>query len=212
MEQMYEFIVNSRNIEAIQNLYRDFWFQNINNQWGIIYVAKSEVPFFGYHVNGYFAIPKLYGLMDQTALAETGITAVQNRTNLNLFGKGILVGIVDTGIDYLHRAFLDEFGNTRIVELWDQNVSGEAGRYTREQINEAIHSDRPQDIVPERDEENGHGTFLAGIISGSGCGIDNTMGAYCGVAPQSELAIVKLKKTTGVFERFLSRAGRNTGI
>jgi len=64
----------------------------------------------------------------------------------NLNGTGVLVGIIDSGIDYRHPDFCNEDGTTRIAALWDQSVESNtppSGYYlgalfTKEQINRAL--------------------------------------------------------------------------
>ncbi len=85
------------------------------------------------------------------ALNETGISTVQNYPALNLDGRGIMIGLVDTGIDYTNEIFKDLDGRTRIVGIWDQTI--QTGRppegffygteYTQRQINEALRSEEP---------------------------------------------------------------------
>lgn len=100
-----------------------------------------------------------------------------------LFGRGVLVAVLDSGIDYTLAEFQNPDGTSRILGLWDQSDGRE---YTKEQIDEALAAP-PQEryrLVPSRDL-SGHGTAVAGIAAGSGPG-------YRGVAPESELLIVKL--------------------
>jgi minor extracellular serine protease Vpr len=122
--------------------------------------------------------------------------------NYNLFGEGVLVGIIDSGIDYSHPDFRNEDGTTRISALWDQTISGSppAGfgigtLYTSEQINEALQIPMPErmEIVPSTDL-SGHGTHVAGIAAGNGRASN---GLYRGVASQSELVVVKLGTSVG---------------
>lgn len=128
------------------------------------------------------------------------------RPPLSLRGKGTLIGIVDSGIDYANPAFQDSSGRTRIVSLWDQTIPGmppegysSGTEYSRDQLDDAISYSDPSDrfrIVPSRDI-SGHGTAVAGIAAGSGAG---SAGAkYRGVAPEAELIVVKLgrPKTEG---------------
>ena len=144
----------------------------------------------------YKSIPTLYGLMDTVALEETGILRLQNQPVLNLKGKGIIVGIIDTGIDYTHKAFMDEIGNTRILNIWDQTDNsgnlpkgfGYGSEYSESDINKALGSSRPLDIVPVTDEI-GHGTFLAGVVGGS---LDEE-NDFVGAVPECSFVIVKLK-------------------
>lgn len=117
----------------------------------------------------------------------------------SLSGKGVLVGIVDSGIDYAHPDFRNEDGTTRIVALWDQSSSFGTPPdsyligtlFSREQIDLALKEELVSDqrrIVPEIDL-SGHGTHVAGIAAGNGRASD---GKYRGVAYESELVIVKL--------------------
>lgn len=126
------------------------------------------------------------------ARAASCITPVQNPPR-SLSGRGVLIGIVDSGIDIFHPDFRNEDGTTRIRELWDQSIPDETnsgynqGRiFTREEINRAIaENDRS---FPSRDL-SGHGTHVAGIAAGNGRASN---GRQKGVAPESELLIVKL--------------------
>ena len=115
----------------------------------------------------------------------------------NLFGEGVLVAIIDSGIDYSHPDFRNEDGSTRIEALWDQTIPGNPPEgfrigtlYTREKINEALELPMPQrlDIVPSTDL-SGHGTHVAGIAAGNGRASN---GRNRGVASSSELLVVKL--------------------
>jgi subtilisin family serine protease len=123
-------------------------------------------------------------------------------SNYNLFGEGVLVAIIDSGIDYSHPDFRNEDGTTRIAALWDQTITGSppvgydiGTLYTREQINEALAIPMPErmEIVPSTDL-SGHGTHVAGIAAGNGRASN---GIYRGVASLSELVIVKLGSSVG---------------
>lgn len=126
-----------------------------------------------------------------------------------LSGKGILLAVIDSGIDYTNRNFRNADGSTRILSLWDQTVSLDAEKgffppegfqtgteFTREQINAALREADPlrqYELVPSRDS-SGHGTAVAGIAAGAAANVTGgTAGnGYEGVAPESELLIVKL--------------------
>ena len=192
---VYDFIVS--NDEKNTPLIEPVCVQSINRQYDILYYDRSTVPPLSIDRYSYTSIPKLFSLMDSTSLDVSGILSIQNQPALSLKGQGVLVGIVDTGIDYTNPLFQDMAGNTRILSIWDQTASdmhqqGEwlyGVEYTREQINEALRAETPQDIVPERDT-NGHGTYLASITAGSADPVNDFIGA----APLSELVVVKLKE------------------
>ena len=122
--------------------------------------------------NFYSSLPYVVGLLDRSALESSGIIQVQEQAFLELTGRGVLVGIVDTGIDYTNPIFRYEDGTSRIAAIYDQTISGNPPRnfligteYTNQQINEALQKTSPYDTVPSRDEV-GHGTFLASLAAG----------------------------------------------
>lgn len=117
------------------------------------------------------------------------IDAVQE-TPYGLTGRGVLVGIVDSGIDLTNPDFRNEDGTTRVAALWDQ-----ADReYTSEEINEFLNAEgtgQPAVRPPLSVDSSGHGTAVAGIAAGNGRGSEGRR--YRGAAPESELVIVKMK-------------------
>lgn len=136
--------------------------------------------------------PKRLFFQDMIGNTESCVPQVQ-RAPFQLSGKGILVAVIDSGIDYTLSDFRREDGSTRIRVLWDQTIEGRppegyliGTEYTQEEINQALSlSARPEQLaaLPSRDV-SGHGTAVAGVAAGSG--------RYQGVAPESELLIVKL--------------------
>ena len=69
--------------------------------------------------------PRCYGLLSsEQILNEIGVSAVRRLPALELFGNGVLVGFVDTGIDYTHPAFMNADGTSRILSIWDQTIEG----------------------------------------------------------------------------------------
>lgn len=153
----------------------------------------------------YNSIPNCYTLLDMDALNDAGISAVQNYQTLQLMGQNVMIGFIDTGIDYQNEVFRNVDGSTRIAAIWDQTVQSgtlpegmEFGsEYTREDINEALQTENPLDIVPSRDEI-GHGTFLASVAAGSA----NIEEQFLGAAPESTIAVVKLKKAKKYLKNF----------
>lgn len=118
---------------------------------------------------------------------------------LSLRGKGTLIGIVDSGINYENAEFRNEDGTTRIVSLWDQSVNGRppagylAGtEYTREQIDAALATEDKEvrRQMVKTSDVSGHGTAVAGIAAGNGRGSEGRR--FRGAAPEAELIIVKM--------------------
>lgn len=144
----------------------------------------------------YASIPSLYTVESTAPLEASGILRLQNQPFLNLKGQGTIIGIIDTGIDYTHEAFIDEFGNSKLISIWDQTDNTGAPpsglhygtEYTSNTINRALRLDNPKTLVPVTDEY-GHGTFLAGVA----CGSENITENFIGAAPDARLIVVKLK-------------------
>lgn len=162
-----------------------------------VYINRQNNPALSLSNYPYRSIPKCYGLMNEESLEQSGILTMQNYPGLNLKGQGILLGFIDTGINYTNPAFLSETGESRIFSIWDQTVQdGTApegffygSEYTREQLNEALRSEDPFSVVPSRDEI-GHGTFLASVAAGSPNDAEN----FTGAAPLADIIMVKVKQ------------------
>lgn len=73
--------------------------------YGIIHINRQFLPDNILNVIGYSNIPKLYTLMDTSALESSGILKVQTQPLLGYQGEGVLIGFLDTGIDFTHPAF-----------------------------------------------------------------------------------------------------------
>lgn len=146
---------------------------------------------------GYARVPSLGSIVSSDSLEASGIIRIRNIPNFNLRGQGVLMAIIDTGIDYTNPIFQNADKTSRIVSIWDQtinsNIPSEKVKfgtvYTREQINQALQSENPFQIVPSKDE-NGHGTMVAGIAGGTPVPESN----FTGVAPEVEFVVVKLKQ------------------
>ncbi|EGT3599369.1 S8 family serine peptidase [Clostridium perfringens] len=130
----------------------------------------------------YIELPKILYTSAYDSNRASCIPSVWN--SYNLTGEGILVGFLDTGIDYTHNAFKDADGNTRIEYIYDLE---NRIVYDKNKINEALKSEDPFSVVPEIDL-SGHGTHVAGIAcAGGNINFDNY-----GVAYKSSIAMVKI--------------------
>ena len=105
-------------------------------------------------------------------------------------GTGVVVGIIDEGIDFTHPDFRDLSGHTRIKYVWDQDILnsdvntqpvpyGYGKEYVGAQIDTSTHF---------YDGQFSHGSHVSGIACGNGYAVNN----YKGVAPGADIIVVKM--------------------
>lgn len=184
------------NVDVMINTYNPSCYEIINSNFAIIHKPLPESGQLDSDAYGYNMIPVVMGLMDTTSMEQSGILPVHYSPASGFRGNGVMVSIIDTGIDYTHPAFRFSNGSTRLLGLWDQTVESDkvpeqfpyGTLYTSDDLNQALMTENPLDIVPSRDEE-GHGTFMAGIIAGS----EDRENDFIGAAPEASIIAVKLK-------------------
>jgi len=189
------------NVELLRAAYPNLIFKRITADIYTVQVpAGSEAEFTSLSQEIRFVLPVTpYGLNASEALEISNISFFHNYPYGELRGTGILIGFIDTGIDYTNTFFQNADGTTRIVSIWDQTIPGNppeaygyGSTYSQEDINEALQGEDPFSIVPSRDEI-GHGTFLAGIAAGN----DQTNPeGFVGGAPDAGIVMVKLRQAS----------------
>lgn len=187
--------------------------------YSIIYFPSEHTLPISLEKYPYYSIPKLFTLLDTSALDASGIFPVFNQPSLGQKGRGTLLGFIDTGIDYRSPVFQKKDGRTRILGIWDQTlprpltvspspetvISDSSAfdflqygiHFGEEQINKALASSDPLSVVPSKDSL-GHGTFLAGVAAGSPLVSQD----FTGAAPEASLAVVKLKPAKAYLREF----------
>ena len=178
----------------------------LDGDYSIDYVNRNEVENILAEIGSdeISMFPVVLGLLDRQNLDAAGIIQVQQHPYLDLRGQGTLIGFIDTGIDYTKEAFQYEDGTSKIKYIWDQTIQGNAPQgfyfgteYSEEQINSALRTENPLEVVPHRDTV-GHGTFLASLAA------SRERGEYIGAAPDAEIIAVKLKRAGAFhYEQFL---------
>ena len=116
----------------------DLYVSKINDKYAILTVKNTEIGIgneFKYIKNliirnngnfdsiSFFKILEPYTLQEINPLEATDFEYIQGSDSINLKGEGVIVSIIDTGIDYLNNTFMDETGKTRIEFIWDQGVN-----------------------------------------------------------------------------------------
>ncbi len=204
-EEYGDILIEYSGDENVLNSFQDAYIEIINYLQAVVHLPVSRITNRFVLEYGYSAMPNLYVPISDGSLEASGILKIRNVPNFNLLGEGVLVGIVDTGIEYTNPVFQYADGRTRIVSIWDQTIQAgppPQGRlygteYSRDRINEALASTDPLAIVPSMDTI-GHGTMVAGIAGGN---VSPEKG-FSGVAPAVEFAIVKLKEAKGYLKNF----------
>ena len=204
-EEYTDLLINYFSDQNILNAFKNAVSEIINISYAVVHIPVQQITDRFIQEYGYSTMPALLGLISHASLEASGILKIRNIPKFNLRGSGVLIGIIDTGIDYTNPVFQNADGTTRIVSIWDQSIPSEnppkefpyGTEYTREQINQALKSNHPLDIVPSRDT-NGHGTMVAGIAGGS----ENQDQDFAGVATDAEFVVVKLKTAKKMLKQF----------
>lgn len=135
---------------------------------------------------------------NRTFLESTCVNNISKPPD-NLTGNGVIVAILDSGIDIYHPDFISNNDETRIISIWDQNGNENppeefdfGTEYTSDEINLALNNR----IEFPRLDNNGHGTAVCGIACGNGRASNFT---NMGVAPESSIIAVKLMSSQNSF-------------
>lgn len=122
-----------------------------------------------------------------------------------LDGTGVVVGIIDFGLDYTLDDFRNADGSTRVAFLWDQTLTPQGGEtaparfghgveYDRAAIDAALSGINPDPFasVRHKPEAGSHGTHVAGTAAGNGRSGDPAYpaGQFIGVAPGATIIFV----------------------
>lgn len=213
-EQIWRVIVKyAGDLSRIETLVPGSQAVSLLNQYGIIRVPESQIDTLASLPQiQYVEKPKqVYFSLDEgrsascinSIQARPGNQGLEPGQNIGLTGRGVIVGIADSGIDITHPAFLNPDGSTRILYLWDQTgdlqeaqglsaPEGYSGgvEFTEEVLNQLVKGDTPEGVYRPQESGSGHGTAVAGIAAGNGNG--SAGNRYRGVAIESPLIVVKL--------------------
>ena len=184
----------------------------LDNNYAAVFIPANKVNEITPYIKDVASleIPSIYTLDETSPVDASGASLFHDNPYLQLNGRGVIVGIIDTGIDYLNREFINEDDTTRILRIWDQTIDGNQDiygvkfgtEYNEDNINNAIKASKsggdPYSIVNSKDTI-GHGTSMASIIGARGYNPQ-----VKGAAPNCDFAIVKLKEAPAIIQR---RAG-----
>lgn len=183
---VWELIVRyNGSLERLQNL--NIKIIPLINNYAILRVPQELIQAIAeYDEIIYIEKPKRLNFTIRQGIRSSCISPLQSDefAGGGLFGEGVIVAIIDSGIDYRHPAFINENGTTKILEIWDQSVGDGSNVdnyqigtiFTERHITEALQNN--VSLTPATIDVSGHGTAVASIASG--------------VASGAKLLIVKL--------------------
>lgn len=195
-EDYADILVEYNRDHSVFEAYEDYVYNIINEKYAILHIPVNRMDENSIKRYGYSAIPKCYGLTTYRWQEPTNQYRVRSYPEYELTGKGVLVGIIDTGINYTNPVFVRPDNTTKIKYIWDQSIDSEnypegifyGTEYTSDEINLALQSENPLDVVPSTDYI-GQGTAMASVSAG----FQIVEQGFSGVSIDASLIIVKLK-------------------
>lgn len=185
-------------------------FMILNPRLAVLYTPLDFDPFILNRIdeiswyNESRPMSSLIEIYDQTEFGDTvrnvsGVNYIYNNPYNDITGNGILIAIIDSGINYLHPDLIREDGRSKVLRLWDQEGESNpppegylfGSEFTQEELNAAI----ARNGASLSRDEVGTGTIAAGIVAGTGKVNSN----YKGITEGSELIVVKLKSYPGEY-------------
>lgn len=202
-ENYFDLIIDNAIVGLYENNDTNHIFP-INPKSSLLLVDSSQFQMYSLGAYPYASFPSLFTLNSDVCI-NSNIEKIQSNPNFALYGQGVLVGVIDSGIDYLHPAFRHPDGTTRILSLWDQTLNTNfktpqdffyGAEFNHEMLNRALLNENPLSLVPSVDEV-GHGTMISGIIGGK----ENAEHHFSGIVPMCEFLVVKLKPAKKINKR-----------
>lgn len=170
----------------------DFNYQILNNIYEVSWYGES-VP-----MSSMIEMSE-YNPSGDSARGVSGVDYIYNNAYNDITGDGVLIAIIDSGVDYLHPDLIRNNGTSKIINLWDQEGSINpppegylfGSEFTSDEINAAI---ARNDASLSRDDV-GTGTMAAGIVVGEGRLDSNNKG----ISEGADLIVVKLRTYPGKY-------------
>lgn len=165
--------------------------------YAIVTIDRDKIPqLYSYPQIENIELPKRLSFEQSAALVTTCAKNVQSSPLWDLRGQGVIVAVIDSGLDYQHPDFRNEDGTSRVRYIWDQTATSghppkgffSGAEYDKTEIDAALSSPDPRKRVPFGDS-NGHGTAVTGIAAGNGRA---KQGSVLGMAPEADIISVKL--------------------
>jgi subtilisin family serine protease len=148
---------------------------------------------------GLAALPEVTAVEDNDMKLEPMDDSMRVRNNINPIhagqaplpqaydGSGVIMGIIDSGIDFTHPDFKKANGDTRVLFIWDHNLSSGPAPMPYNYGTEFNAADiNSGNATAHVDNSNGHGTHVTGIAVGNG----SALNAHKGVAPAADIISV----------------------
>jgi len=174
-------------------------------------IASVELP--GTALRQLAALPDVVSIKPRPAyrplndISMVEIGAPAQAAEFGGTGRGAIVAVIDTGLDFRHPDFRNSDGTSRVLGIWDQTVSGSGAgcgpgfTFGRCFSKELLDGDLVGGEPVSAPDTSGHGTHVAGTAAGNGRAAGNGIapGTFAGVAPEADLIIVKVIDDFGIF-------------
>jgi subtilisin family serine protease len=204
-EDYADLLIEYNGDETVFDAFPNATIDRINNILAVVHVPVQDISDQTIIQLGYRVMPSVFGLTSLASLEASGVQRIRTIPGFDLRGQGVLIGIVDTGVDYTNPIFQNADKTSRIYSIWDQSIDsgsppqgfGYGTEFTRDQINQALRSENPLDVVQSTDN-NGHGTMIAGVAGGN----EVPDSDFYGIATLSEYVVVRLKPAKNYIKNF----------
>ena len=150
---------------------------------------------------------RAYRLQNDVGTSDAHTAARTENTTFGNAGAGVIVAVIDSGIDWTSPDFRNPDGTTRLLGIWDQTLAsgvfppppgfGFGSYYSRADIDAAL-SGGP---ALATQDGFGHGTHVAGTAAGNGRATGNGVpeGTFAGMAPAADLLVVRVFHNDGTY-------------
>lgn len=181
---------NEQNLDLLKNhgitikySIKDWIFISATPNWISEYTANGELSDFYFE----FAPPVL---LTDTARAHHNVNEIHSGLGAlapGYTGKDVIVGFVDSGIDFNHPDFIDSNGNNRVIGYWDQTMPDNANSPQPYGYGYAWNQSQINSGQCTSLDSGAHGTTVAGQAVGNGL----ANGTNKGIAPEAHIVVIE---------------------
>lgn len=202
MIPMYSCIIYTTKGKILRD--KGYNIKSISNKLAVAFVTLDDMIRLSYEPDVTYIGVDMFAKSDNgIARAQSGVDLLRRGVlnNTKYTGKGVIIGIIDSGIDIKHLDFrmpgMDST-KSRILYLWDQLLTANNDELTEPSTKYGVlynNNDINQDLTARPSgrirsfDIDGHGTHVAGTAAGNGEA--TAFKIHKGMAPEADIVIVK---------------------